>query len=476
MIQYGETAAKKGTGMQNVADKVKELATLPNEREWLEFKENWYEPNALGEYISSLSNSAAMHGRERAYLVWGVEDGTHRIVGTSFDFRRNVGGEPLEHWLARQVQPDIGFRFHEAAVRDQRVVVLEVPAARIIPTSFAGERWIRIGSSKERLSKYPERESQLFDVLRHGLPTVENTPSPYQELTFSRLFTYYAGRGIELREATFRKNLKLLTEDGRYNLLAQLLSDDSRIPVRFSVFSGETKTAPLHTVREFGNTCLLVSIDKVLEYGDVLNVPQADERGRTVERKEVPLFDATAWREAVVNAFVHNHWTCGIGPSFAAYSDRIEVLSRGTLAPEQTVEGFFAGESVPVNKALAERILQLHISEGSGRGVPKIVERYGREAIDLREKSICVTLPFERVGAGPSGPSTVGKGGGEAGLSENRRKILSAMRDDPNVSQSELAAIVGISRNAVTKNIAWLRERGLVERVGAPRTGWWRVL
>jgi predicted HTH transcriptional regulator len=158
--------------------------------------------------------------------VWGVKDSDHEVVGTGFRWQRSVGGEPLEHWLARQVQPDIGFRFHEAAVRDQRVVVLEVPAARISPTSFAGERWIRIGSSKERLSRYPERESQLFDVLRHGLPTVENTPSLYQELTFSRLFTYYAGRGIELREATFRKNLKLLTEDGRYNLLAQLLSDD----------------------------------------------------------------------------------------------------------------------------------------------------------------------------------------------------------------------------------------------------------
>lgn len=153
-----------------------------------------------------------------------------------------------------------------------------------------------------------------------------------------------------------------------------------------------------------------------------------------------------------------------------------EVLSRGTLAPEQTVEGFFAGESVPVNKALAERVLQLHISEGSGRGVPKIVGRYGREAIDLREKSICVTLPFERVGVGASSPLAANRKGAETGLSENRRKILSAMRDHPNVSQPELAAIVGISRNAVTKNIAWLREHGLVERVGAPRTGWWRVL
>lgn len=455
---------------------VEGLMAYGAEEEWFEFKENWFEPMVLGEYISALSNAAAMAGRKEAYFVWGVRDSDHEVVGTGFLGQRNVGGEPLEHWLARQVQPDIGFRFHEAAVRNQRVVILEIPAARVAPTSFAGERWIRIGSSKERLSKYPERESQLFDVLRHGLPTVENTHSPYQDLTFFRLFTYYAGRRIELREGTFRKNLKLLTEDGSYNLLAQLLSDDSHIPIRFSVFSGTTKTAPLHTVREFGNTCLLVSIDKVLEYGDVLNVPQADERGRTVERREVPLFDAVAWREAVINAFVHNQWTCGIGPSFTAYSDRIEVLSRGTLAPEQTVEGFFAGESVPVNKALAERVLHLHISEGSGRGVPKIVERYGRGAIDLREKSICVTLPFERIGVGTPVAQGSSLEDGRIGLSDNRQKILSAMRDDPNVSQAELAAIIGISRNAVTKNIAWLREHGFVERVGAPKTGWWRVL
>jgi len=50
------------------------------------------------------------------------------------------------------------------------------------------------------------------------------------------------------------------------------------------------------------------------------------------------------------------------------------------------------------------------------------------------------------------------------------------MRDDPNVSQTKLAAIVGTSRNAITKNIAWLREHGFVETVGVPKTGWWRVL
>ena len=35
---------------------VKELIAYPTEANWFEFKENWYEPNGIGEYISSLSN------------------------------------------------------------------------------------------------------------------------------------------------------------------------------------------------------------------------------------------------------------------------------------------------------------------------------------------------------------------------------------------------------------------------------------
>lgn len=47
----------------------------------------------------------------------------------------------------------------------------------------------------------------------------------------------------------------------------------------------------LFSVREFGNNCLLYSLDELLRYGDVLNLIQTDEQDRVVERKEVPLFD-----------------------------------------------------------------------------------------------------------------------------------------------------------------------------------------
>lgn len=246
------------------------------------------------------------------------------------------------------------------------------------------------------LIDYPEREAQLFMALRGETPAIEKIASDYQDLTFNKLFAYYGSKGIVLNKRTFKKNLNLLTSDGKYNVMAQLLSDNSQIPIRFGLFTGKTKASTMYAVREFGNDCLLYSLDGILRYGEVLNIPQADERDRVVERKEVMLFNQDAYREAVINAFVHNHWLDG-APAFTVFEDRIEILSRGTIPPKQTMDGFFAGESVPVNEKLAKIILQLHISEQTGRGVPAIVEAYGRDIFRFTENNIKVTIPFERL-------------------------------------------------------------------------------
>lgn len=326
-----------------------------------------------------------------------MNNDTHELTNTTFDYHVDVANEPLQHYLARYVTPDVNFEFKEEIIEGNRVVILFIPAAHTIPTAFKGVRYLRIGSSKVNLMKYPEREAALFRVLNFGLPSIENTESEYQDLTFEQLFVYYGVKGITLNRQTFKKNLGLLTPQGKYNLLAQLLSDNSHLPIRFSLFKGKTKASTMYAVREFGNMSLLMTLDRVLDYGEILNVPQADERNRIVERKEVMLFDADAYREAIINAFVHNLWVTGNEPMFTVYEDRIEILSRGTLAPEQTIDGFFAGESVPVNKKLSEIFLQLHISEKSGRGVPKILETYGKGAFEFRENSIVVTIPFNRL-------------------------------------------------------------------------------
>ncbi|MDD3403403.1 MAG: putative DNA binding domain-containing protein [Hespellia sp.] len=292
--------------MQQLHDLINELVVNKSEEEWFEFKDNWFDANGIGEYISSLSNVAAFMGKEVAYLIWGVNNETHEYTNTTFDFHRDIKNEPLEHFLARQITPDINFQFNEIFMGDNRVVVLMIPAAKQVPTAFNGIRYIRIGSSKVNLNKYPERESKLFDILRNGLPTMESEEAYSQDLTFRKLFLYYEDKGIVLNKKNFKKNLGLLNKNGKYNLLAQVLSDDSQIPIRVSMFRGVDKTSSLYSVREFGNSCILLSLDKILEYGDVLNILQADEKNRVVERKEIPLFNQDVYREAIINAFVHN--------------------------------------------------------------------------------------------------------------------------------------------------------------------------
>ena len=170
---------------------------------------------------------------------------------------------------------------------------------------------------------------------------------------------------------------------------------------------------------------MLYSLDELLRYGDVLNIIQADERNRIVERKEVSLFESKAFNEAIINAILHNKWIEGNEPMISVFSNRIEILSRGSLAPTQTMEGFFLGESVPVNAKLSDIFLQLHISEKSGRGVPKIIETYGKECIEFRKNSIVVKIPFNWI-------NVVGnKVGNKNELTNNRTIILKEIRNNP---------------------------------------------
>ena len=48
--------------MGNVIDIVKRCLSFEDEQEWFDFKDSWYELDEIGQYISVLSNAAAMHG------------------------------------------------------------------------------------------------------------------------------------------------------------------------------------------------------------------------------------------------------------------------------------------------------------------------------------------------------------------------------------------------------------------------------
>ncbi len=140
-----------------------ELTALPGETDWVEFKHNNDNPELIGEYLSALSNSAALLHRPTAYIIWGVEDGSHKVVGTSFKPRRaKKGGEELENWLMRSLHPQVDFQIHEWEHQGNPVVLFEIPRATHAPVRFGSEEFIRVGSLKKKLKDYPAKEAALW--------------------------------------------------------------------------------------------------------------------------------------------------------------------------------------------------------------------------------------------------------------------------------------------------------------------------
>ncbi|NLC92646.1 MAG: winged helix-turn-helix transcriptional regulator, partial [Treponema sp.] len=215
--------------------------------------------------------------------------------------------------------------------------------------------------------------------------------------------------------------------------------------------------------------------------GDVLNIIQSDESNRIVERKEVSLFENDAFREAIVNAFVHNKWASGNEPMISVFSDRIEILSRGELASEQTIAGFFAGISVPVNRKLSEIFLQLHISEKTGRGVPKITGRYGKKAFTFNENSIVVKIPFNWINVmadkNKKMPIEDKKKYNKISttMNQTQQKVLNEIQKNPRITKPELCKKLNFGKTTIDKAISFLRENGLIIREGSNKSGWWKV-
>ena len=458
----------------NYEEIIYDLINRSDEEEWFDLKENWFEPIEIGEYISALSNAAAVCGKAFGYLLWGVNDETHKIVGCDINYNCSYKKEPWQNFLARNLNPSIAFEFKELSINNNRLVLLIIPAAVKVPTSFDKVRYGRIGSSKIKLEKYPEREAILWNVLFNGYPTMINTESPIQDLTFNQLKNYYLSKNMLFNDSNFINNMHLKTSNGKFNMLACFLADNGEIPVRVSIFSGVTKADRLFSVKEFGNQSLVSVIDRIIDYSDSINMTKSIEHFDKGYREDVPLFNQECFNEALKNAFIHNNWLRRVSPMVTFYNDRVEIISFSKLAPRQTIEGFYKGNSIPVNEDLSSIFLATHLSERTGKGMPLLVSTYGKNIFELSDESIKVTIPynwqhkFEEL-VDNQVDKLVDK------LSKTEKIVFDAIKDNPHLSQPELAKRCNVGKTTIQNVIIKLKELNLIDRVGSNKTGYWEI-
>ena len=69
--------------------------TGTGETEWIEFKMDNFDPTMIGERLSALSNGACLFDQKYGYLVYGVEDKTCEIKGTSKKFKELKKGTSI---------------------------------------------------------------------------------------------------------------------------------------------------------------------------------------------------------------------------------------------------------------------------------------------------------------------------------------------------------------------------------------------
>ncbi len=374
-----------------LTDLVHNLCRLPRETEWVEFKVNQAtEPQTIGEYISALANGAALNERDVAYMLWGIEDDAHAVVGTQFKpAATKQGNEPLENWLRLGLTPRIDFRFHETTIGGMQVVILELTQAVDRPVSFRGQGYIRVGDVKTNLREHPEKERALWHLsdrvsFEDGV-AVENA-SDDDVLSTLNCPAYFERLGAPLPDGR-AAILERLRSHGLINpcdaggwditnlaavLFAKNMDDFPRIgrkSLRIVQYRGDRRT---ETQREQEFTAgYAVEFETIVDY--IMTVTPANEVIELALRREIPMFPSIAVRELVANALIHQDFSVtGAGPMVSIFDTRIEIANPGN--PLVPTERFVDAEPKSRNEQLARLMRRFNICEERGSGIDKVLQ------------------------------------------------------------------------------------------------------
>lgn len=399
--------------MENLNLLVEELCKLPNEKQWIEFKHDNYDPHMIGKDISALANSAALYEKNCAYMLWGIDDNNHEIVGTEYDLQSlKKGNQELENWLRSLLSKNADFEFNTVVVNGKRVGVLSIYKSTNQTVMFEKVDYIRVGSYTKKLSEYPSLQAQLWDRIRNSkfeerYAKIDlSLGEVVQLIDYSIYFDimkipqpndingiahYMIEDGIIARQDN---GLYCITNLGAI-LLAKRLSDFNRISRKATRIVQYRGTNKLNMLKEdISNNGYVVGFEGLLKVIEAI-IPTREPINGALREKETA-FPMLALREIVANALIHQDFSIsGTGPIIEIFDNRIEVTNSGQ--PLVNIKRIIDNPPRSRNEKLAALMRRLRMCEELGTGWDKIVlicERYCLPApkIDLYEDSTKVTL------------------------------------------------------------------------------------
>ncbi len=399
--------------MENLEKLINELRLLPKETPWVEFKiDSLSDPKEIGEYICALGNSAALNDKNYAYLLWGIHDQTHEVVGTRFDYlHKKIGNDDLIPWLTQRLSKNFNFEFDKIVIDNKKVVVLRIEKAMYQTIRFMNNEYIRIDTQKRSLKDLPQIELKLWDKLRSF--NFESFPAKESLSQENVVALLDCQKYFDLKNIPFPSETRLILhyfiedkiivrqDDGLYSitnlgalLLAKKLSDFpsvSRKAIRLVIYSKQNRNS---SIRDYTGQKGYASgfeglIESILTY-------TSSESIQSALRTNENLYPEIMIRETIANALIHQDLSIsGSGPLIEVFPDRIEVTNPGK--PLIDTKRFIDNPPRSRNEQLASLMRQFRICEELGSGWDKIAlecEDYNLPAplINDYEESTKVTL------------------------------------------------------------------------------------
>ncbi|KAF5049490.1 putative DNA-binding domain protein [anaerobic digester metagenome] len=368
---------------------VDRLRREPTETEWLEFKADRYEPKVIGEYLSALANGACVAGKTRGYLVFGVDDATHAVVGTSFNpyAAKGKGNQDLLLWLTLGLDPRIGIEAHLVDHPGGRVVLFEIGAPRGCPVKFYGTAYIRVGTSKTELAKHPEKERAIWSRgLDWSAQICERATladlDPEAIRKARQQFKIKHPRSAELvddwDEMTFLNKAKVTLHGNITNTALILLGKPesagllSPSVAKISWILKDAENRELDYEHFFPP--FILQVDQVL--ARIRNLTLRMLPSGTLFPQEITQYDPWVIREALHNCIAHQDYTLGCRTSVVETPTSVLLRNCGAFLPgsvEDVIERDAPSELYR-NPFLADAMVNLNMIDTQGGGIKRMFE------------------------------------------------------------------------------------------------------
>jgi len=202
-----------------------------------------------------------------------------------------------------------------------------------------------------------------------------------------------------------------------------------------------------------------------------------------LQRQEKWLYPPDAIREALANALAHRDYSSPGKVQVRIFDDRLEIWNPGLLPPSLTLDKLKGKhDSVPRNPLIAKAFFWIKYAEDVGSGTSKIIQwckEWGLPEPSYEEAGSSFVTVFhnpkmEEGGQKRWSEKVVRKGGQK--VTAKQAIVVDLIRKNPSMSRKDIADKLGINESAIQKHLDILKAKGVINRVGPDKGGYWKVL